>query len=53
MESSQRGLLIDMVIERLIFKNKQIKLTSVSSSYPKQLWDYLKQGIVFNVHSRS
>jgi len=37
------------VIDRFIFKTKQIMLYIVLRSYPKQVWDYLKQAIVFAV----
>jgi len=49
MKSSRRDLFIDMVVNR--FTSKIIKLRSsvVSASYPKQVWDYLKQGLVFIV----
>jgi len=45
MQSSRRSLFIDMVVDSLIFKNNQI--TPYFTLIPKQVWDYLKQGLVF------
>ena len=42
MESSQRDVFSDMLVDRLIFNNNQITLSSCSPSY-------LKQGFVFTV----
>jgi len=49
MESSWRDLFIDMVVDRFILKNNHITLYFCSTFIPKQVWDYLKQGIVFTV----
>ena len=48
MESSQRDLFIDIVVDRLTFNHNQITLfpVSPSSSYPKQVLGYLKQGLL-------
>ena len=49
MERSLIDLFIDMVVDRLIFKKMKLRSTPVLPSYTKQVWDYLKQGLVFNV----
>jgi len=49
MESSRRDLVIEMIVDRFIFKNNKIALPPVSPSYIKQMWDYLKQGLAFTV----
>jgi len=46
MESSWRDLYIDTVVNSFISKINQTTLIPVSPSYPKQLRDYLKQGLV-------
>ena len=49
MDSSRQDLLIDMVVGRFILKNNQITLSLVSFSSLKQVWDYLKQKLIFTV----
>jgi len=55
MESFRRNFLIDMVIiiDRFILKNNQITLSHCLPSYPQQVWDYHKQGLVFTALSKS
>jgi len=50
MDSSRRDLFIDMAVHRFILKNNQIKLSPRFAS--KQVWDYLKQGLVFTEYCR-
>ena len=50
MENSRRDLSSDVVVDRFILKNNQITLSPVSPSYSEQVWDYLKQGVVFTVN---
>jgi len=44
MESSRRDMFIDMVLIGLSSKVTKLRSPSVSRSYPKQVWLYLKQG---------
>jgi len=48
MESSRRDLFIDIrLLIGLSSKITKLRSTPVSPSYPKQVWNYLKQGLVF------
>jgi len=47
MESSRRDLFIGMVVDRFIFKNNHVGFPLVSPRYLKQVYDYLKQGLIF------
>jgi len=50
MESSRRDFIIDMAVDRYIFKNNRTKLTPRFAFNLKPMWDYLKQGLVFTVN---
>jgi len=49
MENSQQELFIYMVVERFIYKNNLITRFP-SPSHPKQVWDILKQELIFTVN---
>ena len=51
MESSRRLLFVDVVVDTIVSKKNQIALSPCFTFIPKQVWDYLKQGLVFNVRS--
>ena len=50
-ESSRRDLFMDTLVDELIdeftFERNKLRSSPVLPSYPKQVWDYLKQGFVF------
>ena len=41
--------LLDVIVDRVVFKNKPLMLSPCFTFTPKQVWDYLKQGLVFTV----
>jgi len=47
MESSRRDLFIDMVVDKVYIA--KIRFSLVSFTNPKQVWDCLKQRLVFTV----
>jgi len=53
MESSRRDLFIDMVVDSFISNNNQITPPPFTPLCTKQVWDYLKQGLLFTVHEET